>query len=59
MIVNLFNKLPGMPAPEVPESVSQEGASSACRAPGSSWKGMEVTILGEDNFSLSDDKVDE
>ncbi len=58
MIVNLLNKLPGVPAPEVPESVSQEGASLACRAPGSSRQGMEVTILGEDNFSLSDDEVD-
>jgi len=56
MIVNLLNKLPGVPAPEATESVSQEGVSSSCRAPGSSRKGMEVTILGEDNFSLSDDE---
>ena len=56
MIVNLLNKLPGVPAPEATESVSQEGVSSSCHAPGSSRKGMEVTILGEDNFSLSDDE---
>jgi hypothetical protein len=48
--VNLLNKLPGVPAPEVPESVSQEGASSACRAPVSSRKGMEVRILGNSTF---------
>ncbi len=56
MIVNLLNKLPGVPAPEATESVSQEGVSSSCRVPGSSRKGMEVTILGKDNFSLSDDE---
>ena len=53
MIVNHLNKLPGVPAPAVPESVSQEGESLVRRAPGSSRKGMEVTIPGEDNFSLS------
>jgi hypothetical protein len=46
-----------MPAPAVLKRVFQEGATSAHRAPGSSWNGMEVTILGKDNFSLSDDKV--
>ena len=51
MIVNLLNKLPGMPAPAVPKSVFQEGATSAHRAPGSSWNGMEVTILGKDNLT--------
>ena len=56
MIVNRLNKLPGIPAPAVPESVSQEGESLVRRAPGSSRKGMEVTIPGEDNFSLSAEK---
>jgi hypothetical protein len=32
MIVNRLNKLPGIPAPAVPESVSQEGESSVRRA---------------------------
>jgi len=56
MIVNLLNKLPGIPAPAIPESVSQEGESLAHSAPGSSWKGMEVTILDkDDNLSMSDE----
>jgi len=66
MIVNLLNKLPGVPATEVPGSVCQDdGQSSARRDRGtsrtgsSSRKGMEVTIPGEDDISLSDREDDE
>ena len=58
MIVNLLNKLPGIPPHAVPESVSQEGASTR-RAPGSSRKGMEVTIPGEEGFSLSSEQEED
>ena len=56
MIVNLLNKLPGIPAPAIPESVSQEGESSARSAHGSSRNGMEVTIPDKENiFSMSEE----
>ena len=53
MIVNLLNKLPGIPTPAIPESVSQEDESSARSARGSSRNGMEVTIPDKyNNFSM-------
>ena len=50
MIINLLNQLPGIPNLAMMDSLTQE--SSTARG---SWRGVELTIPGDDKISISDD----